>query len=162
MPFYSLLLAALPFAVPSYLRTLQRVCSLSHCLQLRFLRHGSSCVLRNTSFIRSFTTLHSTTFVAIQFASWHGLHCKHTIQHRCSHIPFRKTNATILTGFHYASFRRHFISVLLSPPAANYFARRQPHFGFAQLVNTNCSVRPSLRKVSLSFACIVPPPTYTS
>jgi hypothetical protein len=43
--------------------------------------------------------------------------------------------------FHFV--RRYFISVLLSPPAAHYLARRLPHFGCAQLVNANCSARTS-------------------
>jgi hypothetical protein len=55
-----------PIAWPSYLR--QSMGSRLSCfLQLRLIRHGSSCVLRNTSFIRSFI---ATSF---QYCSVHPL-----------------------------------------------------------------------------------------
>ena len=80
----------------------------------------------------SFATLHSfaphfAPFHLVRssaFASGHGLHCHHTNQHTCSHMPFRKPPYNT----HWVPFRfvrRCFISVLLSPPAANHLARRR-------------------------------------
>ena len=51
----------------------------------------------------------------------------HKAKAQVMHIPFRKPDATILTGFHSATLRPTFISVAFSPPAANNFARLAYH-----------------------------------
>ena len=89
---------------------------------------------------------------------------------RIANTQFHSHTATCLFAkprynTHWATLRfvrRFFISVLLSPPAAHYFARRQPHFGCAQLVLLIAHFVPQIRNAPLSFACIVPPPPYAS
>lgn len=143
---YGLLLAAMPeCSDPSQAQvSLHRVCSLSHCLQLLLIRHGSSSVLRKHFIHPLLTTLHFTTFIAKQFASWHGLHRQHTNHCTCSHIPFRKGTTTILTGFHSASFIATSFQLLLSPLAAHYLARRRSPLRLRLACAANCSCRTSI------------------
>jgi len=108
---------------PSYLRTLQRVCSLSHCLQLLLIRHGSSCVLRSTSFIRS--SLRSIPPSSQLINLLQGMACMANTQINTHAVTYLFASQRYNT--HWVPFRfvrRYFISVLLSPPAANNFARR--------------------------------------
>jgi len=64
---------------------------------------AATCVLRPPSFITSFVSLtlhHVRSYIV---ASFHGFPPAITQKptHGGKHIPFRKTNATIFTGFHY-------------------------------------------------------------
>jgi hypothetical protein len=92
-------------AVPPH-SSRQLLCPSRHLVH-SFLRYASSHLVRTCAFC---------------FMAWSALQT--TDQRTCSHIPFRKANATILTGFHFASLRHPFTSVAFSPPAANNFARR--------------------------------------
>jgi hypothetical protein len=102
----------------------------------------------------SFTPLHSFLpsfrFITPRSQLNHLLHAGHpkpgTKQHTRECTSLSQANATILTGFHSASLCHPFTSVAFSPPAANYFARRQPHFGCVHLATANCSFVPHFAK----------------
>ena len=63
---------------------------------------AATFVFHATSFISSFVPLHYSTFVAKQFTSRQGTLSQPQSKAQVMHIPFRKANATILTGFHSA------------------------------------------------------------
>lgn len=142
------------------LRTQQRVCSLSHCLQLLLIRHGSSCVLRSTSFIRSSLRSippHSQLNHLLQGMACTGCHTE--LVEVQSHA-FSQANATILTGFHSASFvATSFQSCSVHPLPIIWLAGR-PTSAALSLRMLIAHVVPPFRKASLSFACIVQPPPY--
>ena len=78
------------------------------------------------------------------------------MQHTRECTSLSQANATILTGFHFASLRHSFTSVAFSPPAAHYFARRLSPFRLRSLSaapNTSPDtwlIRPSFRHAALS------------
>lgn len=127
---YGHAVATMPSGAPLRSAVCHTACSSSPFVTAAF------CVLRNTSFIRFFTTLHFTSFATHPFASRQGIcHCvsPYVIARNEAitrmHLPFRKQR-----NAHWVSFRfvhRSFISVLLSPLAANYFARRRSPLGCA-------------------------------
>ena len=148
------------------LRTPQRVCSLSHCLRSSsFVTAAPVSFAALHSYAPHFASLHLVRSCAICFKVWPAHSCHTELVEVCSHIPF----ASQCYNTHWVSFRfvrRYFISVLLSPPAANNFARRQPHFGCVHLATANCSCRTSISqsiaKVHLhSSAASVPCGKYT-
>lgn len=67
-----------------------------------------------------------------------------------------QASATILTGFHYASLRHSFTSAAFSPPAA-HFLLCSPAAPLRLRSPCDCYllIRPSFRKASLRFTCIV-------
>jgi len=76
---------------------------LSCSLQFLLIRHGSSCVLRSTSFIRS--SLRSITPRSQLNLLLQGMACIATSQTDTHAVTYlSQANATILTGFHSASF----------------------------------------------------------
>ena len=82
------------------------------------------------------------------------------MQHTWECTSLSQANATILTGFHFASLRHSFSSVAFSPPAANNFARRlSPLRLRSACIRTAHSLRP-FRLRLLGFTCIVQPPPY--
>lgn len=95
------------------------------------------------------------------FASWPGSPlCQAQIITHGLHQPFRKPNATILTGFHSAPLRHSFTSVAFSPPAAHNLARRPPTsaaFTLRMLIAHSYLISQSTAKVHLhSSAASVP------
>lgn len=99
-----------------------------------FLRHGSYCVLRSTSFNRSSLPLHCTTFAVLLLLQRHG---PANISHWLSTGGTQAFYASLHTA-HWVPFRsvhRFFISVLLSPPAAhNLRAGRPTSAAFAKVL----------------------------
>jgi hypothetical protein len=79
------------------------------------------------------------------------------------HIPFRKANATILTGLHSATLRPTFTSVAFSPPAANNFARLAAchSYGFVMVfdLHTKLDEYKNTRQ-TLAFHCCYLSPFY--
>lgn len=96
--------------------------SLSHFLQL--IRYSSRQLLCPSChfihFVLRSATLHHVRSPTICCKAWHTT--QHTKQSTSDAHTFSQTNATILTGFHFATLRPTFISVAFSPPAANNFA----------------------------------------
>ncbi len=75
-------------------------------LQFRFIPHGSYCVLHATSFISPslrYITPRSQLYNC--FKAWHTFPT-HKAFTQVMHMP-SQTNATILTGFHFASLVLH-------------------------------------------------------
>lgn len=104
---------------------------------LRVLRYATQFVTlpaSHTAFVTaapvSFMPPHSfrPSFRSITPRSQHGFCCKawHTIKYTKQNTSdahaFPQANATILTGFHFATLRPPFTSVAFSPPAAHNLA----------------------------------------
>ena len=124
---YGIAAPALPFGCSAMLR------SLSHCLQL--IRHSSrqlSCPSCHfVHFVLRFASLHHVRSYAVCYKAWHTP-CPQS-KAQVMHIPFRKPDATILTGFHSAPLRPPFTSAAFRPLAANIFScpgskYQQSHF----------------------------------
>jgi len=144
IPFYGLLLAALPSAV---IRRTSGHCKgfvVCHtaCSSSSFVTAAPVSFAALHSFAPHFAPFHLVRSYAICFKAWPAL-LPHKSTHMQSHT-FSQANATILTGFHFASFVAtsfqscsvHSLPIIL---LAGY-----PHFGFAQLANANCSCRTSI------------------
>jgi hypothetical protein len=108
------------------LRVLRFTRSLSYCLQLLLIPHGSSCVLHSPSLNRSFITFHSTSFAdpslllcLVPKALAQYLHTDRATCTSASHH-------TPLTGLHSTSFRRVSFSTVQSTRCHTFFARRPP------------------------------------
>jgi len=101
--------------------------SLTHCLQL--IRYSSRQLLCPSChfihFVLRSAPLHHVRSPTICCKAWHTT--QHTKQSTSDAHTFSQTNATILTGFHFATLHPTFISVAFSPPAANNFARLAYH-----------------------------------
>lgn len=140
--------------------------SLSHCLQLLLVRHGSSCVLQPPFAQHSF-----------HYASLHHVRCfpfapgmaacplsQNPINACCS-FPFASIRTT-LTGFRFAPFQSASLQAGFSPPAANNFARRRYPLGSGWQASVKARYLRPLRlqnaKPSLhSSAAFVPCGKYT-
>ena len=105
--FYGIAAPAMPFGCSASLR------SLSCCLQLLLIPHGSYCVLHATSFISSFIPLHYTSFAAIHLLQGRASPAKS--QKLCTkgmHQPFAShPYNTHWAPFHFTSSYIHFSSV---------------------------------------------------
>jgi hypothetical protein len=116
--------------------------SLSYCLQLRLIPHGSSCVLYSPSLNRSFITFHSTSFAdPLLLQRWAS--CP-TTQSK----PFAgctSTSAsqhTSLTGFHCTAFSRVSFSTVQSTRCHTFLLAGRP-FRLRLLCAANCFCRTS-------------------
>lgn len=108
---------ALPFGCSATLR------SLSHCFQL--IRHSSrqlpcpSC--RFVHFALRSAPFHHVRSYAVCYKAGHPTSNAQELSKAVMHLPFRKSHATILTGFHSTPLRPAFTSAPFRPLAAHIF-----------------------------------------
>jgi hypothetical protein len=131
--------------------------SLSYCLQLRLIPHGSSCVLHSPSLNRSFITFHSTSFAdptLLQcLASW----STHKPPHSRMHMHFRKpTHIAHWVPLH--CIQSGFVQSCSVPPAATLFCSPAAPSGCVCCVLLIAPVVPPVRKAAHQRTCIRPPP----
>jgi hypothetical protein len=116
--------------------------SLSYCLQLRLIPHGSSCVLHSPSLNRSFITFHSTSFanplLLLCLASCSILTTPPTTGCTCTSASQHSS----LTGFQYTSFSRVSFNPVQSTRCHTFLLAGRP-FRLRLLCAANCFCRTS-------------------
>lgn len=137
-------IAAMPFAcsdTPHVLGAPVSLRSLSYCLQLLLIPHGSSCVLHSPSLNHSFITFHFTSFAdpsLLQRLVPNDTQNLNTDRVTCTSA----NHHTPLTGLHFTSFRRVSFSTVQSTRCHTFLLAGRP-FRLRSLCAANCFVRTS-------------------